>query len=63
MIIVNGKTIHFGSKTSISHLEEPNESKRQNYIKRHSKIFLKDGTRAIDRIYSPSWFSMYILWT
>jgi hypothetical protein len=62
-ITIDGRPIDFGSKTSISHLEEPNELKRQNYIKRHSKIFLKDGTRAIDRVGSPSWLSFRILWS
>ena len=62
MIIINGKTIHFGAKNSISYLEKRDDKKRENYIKRHSKIFLKDGTRAIDKQYSPAWLSIRILW-
>lgn len=62
VIRIKGKTIHFGDKNSITHLESPNPEKMKAYIARHSKIYLKDGTRAIDREYSPSWFSLYVLW-
>lgn len=61
-IIINGKTIHFGDKNSLTYLEQPDKKKRDAYIARHSKIMLKDGTRAIDKLYSPAWFSLKILW-
>lgn len=61
-IVINGKAIHFGAKNSISFLEFPDIKKRDAYIARHSKIMLKDGTRAIDKIYSPSWMAKNILW-
>lgn len=56
------KTIHFGDINSITWIESRDEKKRAAYIARHSKIILKDGTRAIDKKYSPAWFSMKLLW-
>lgn len=61
-IFINDKIIDFGSKNSITYLEEKNEKKRLAYIARHSKIILKNGKRAIDKVYSPAWFSYHILW-
>jgi hypothetical protein len=58
----NIKTVHFGSKGSETFLDHNDEKKRKAYIARHSKILLKDGTRAIDKKYSSAWFSMNILW-
>ena len=54
--------VDFGSATSTTFLERPDEKKREAYRARHSKIFLKDGTRAIDNKYSPAWFSWKVLW-
>jgi hypothetical protein len=62
MLTPDNKIVHFGDKNSISYLEKKDDKKRENYIKRHSKIFLKDGTRAIDKEYSPAQLSMLILW-
>jgi hypothetical protein len=62
LITPEGKVVHFGAKNSISYLEKRDDKKRENYIKRHSKIYLKDGTRAIDKEYSPAQLSMLILW-
>ncbi len=62
MIRINNKTIHFGSKDSQTYLEQKNDEKRNAYIARHSKIYLKDGTRAIDAKYSPAWLSYHVLW-
>jgi hypothetical protein len=61
-IVINGKVIHFGSKNSVTFLDHGDEQKRAAYKARHSKILLKDGTRAIDKIYSPAWLSFFILW-
>lgn len=56
------KSVHFGDSTSQTYAEGADENKRNAYIARHSKILLKDGTRAIDKKYSPAWFSFYTLW-
>lgn len=58
----NGKHVDFGSATSQTYLEDASENKRKGYIARHSQIYLKDGRRAIDIEYSPSWLSFHILW-
>ena len=55
-------TVHFGDKHSQTYLEGASKQKRDAYRARHSKILLKDGTRAIDSKYSPAWFSYHLLW-
>ena len=60
---IDGKVIHFGARDSQTYLEGASKQKRDAYRARHSKIFLKDGTRAIDKLYSPAWLSMKILWS
>jgi predicted GIY-YIG superfamily endonuclease len=62
MVVINGRRIHFGAKNSNTFLEGATKQKRDNYRKRHSLIYLKDGRRAIDFKYSPAWLSYYILW-
>lgn len=62
MVRINDKSIYFGDKNSQSYIEGASEEKRNAYIARHSKILLQDGTRAIDRKYSPAWLSYWILW-
>ena len=61
-IIANGKSIDFGDKNSITYLEGASQKKRNAYIARHSKIYLRNGKRAIDIPYSPAWLSFYVLW-
>jgi hypothetical protein len=56
------KTVHFGSKNSLSFLEGATKEKRDSYNKRHSKIMLKDGTHAIDRKFSSAWWAYWLLW-
>lgn len=55
-------TIHFGAKNSTTFLEGASKEKRDNYRKRHAAILLKDGSRAIDKPYSPAMLSYFILW-
>ena len=61
-ITINGKHIDFDSRNSITYLEGASDQKRKSYIARHSKILLKDGTRAIDAKYSPACLSYWVLW-
>lgn len=56
------KTVHFGSSDYEDYTTHKDIFRKNNYIARHSKILKKDGTRAIDDIFSPSWFSMWLLW-
>lgn len=65
------KTIRFGHRDyqhyydklgdwkKLNHLDE---KRRQKYRKRHSRIKTKDNKRAIDKIFSPAWFSYNFLW-
>ena len=68
MLLHDGKWTHFGnrgSKDFFIHKYDRNPKAneiRDNYRKRHSKILLKDGTRAIDKPYSPAYLSYYLLW-
>jgi hypothetical protein len=62
-IIIDGKPVHFGDPKATTFFDMPDENKRRAYIARHSKIKLKDGTRAIDLKYSPAWFSLNLLWS
>lgn len=61
----NGKvrTVDFGAAGSKTFLEHKDEAKKRAYYARHSKIYLKDGSRAIDKKYSPAWWSYMLLWS
>lgn len=63
MVIIDGRKIHFGAKNSNTFIEGANKQKRDAFKARHSKVLLKDGSRAIDLKYSPAWFSYYVLWS
>ena len=62
MVIINGKRVHFGDANSVTYIEKRDDEKRRRYIARHSRIFLKDESRAVDKIWSPSWLSLRVLW-
>ena len=76
-ILPNGKLVHFGHrdyqhyKDSVptrlggglwSHKNHMDKSRRQNYRRRHGGMKCKDGTKCINKKYSPAWFSYYFLW-
>ena len=67
-LVYQGKIIHFGNKGSKDfwihkYDKNPNAFKiRDAYRARHSKVLLKDGSRAIDKLYSPAFLSYYLLW-
>ena len=76
-ILPNGKRVHFGHKDyqhykdSVpkslggklwSKLDHNDKKRRDNYRKRHGGVLTKDGSKAYQRKYSPSWFSYYFLW-
>lgn len=58
----DGKTVHFGAKGYQDFTEHKDPERRKAYRKRHEGIKLKDGTRAIDKKFSPAWLSYNILW-
>jgi len=60
----NGKSVkvHFGSSTSSTFIDHNDLTKKKNYLARHNAIKLKDGTRAVDKILSPSFLSKWVLW-
>lgn len=74
VILSNGKTVQFGNKnyeqykdssplkiySNKNHLDV---DRKKKYLKRHSSIRLKDGSKAINKKYSPSWLSKKYLWT
>lgn len=68
MLLHKGKWVHFGARGAKDywvHKYDKNSNAdkiRNNYRARHSKILLKDGTRAIDKKYSPAFLSFYLLW-
>lgn len=57
-----GKIIHFGAKGYSDYIEHKDPKRRENYQKRHSAILLKNGSRAIDKVWSPAWLSYHINW-
>lgn len=63
LTLMDGSRIDFGAKGSQTYLEGASEAKKRAFQSRHSKIRLKDGSRAIDMKYSPAWLSWHILWT
>ena len=54
--IIDNKKLHFGSATGSTYIDEGDEKKRTNYIKRHSKLN-EDYTKV-----TPASLSRYVLW-
>ena len=61
-VVFEGKKIHFGSKGGKTFIDHGDEKKRKAWYARHSKILLKDGTRAMDNKHSPAFWSARLLW-
>lgn len=72
MTVIDNKSIHFGDinadhyfdntgllPKSMNHLDK---DRRDKYIKRHSAIKLKDGSRAVDDPGQPAYHALKILW-
>jgi hypothetical protein len=57
-----GKKVHWGSPTMEDYTQHHDKSRRKNYRSRHAGILLKDGTRAIDKKWSPAWLSYHVTW-
>lgn len=70
-ILSNGKKVSFGHQKYqqyhdkigyYKHLDHNDKKRRDSYRARHTKIKLKDGSFAVNRPYSPAWFSLHYLW-
>lgn len=55
-IVIDGKTIHFGAKGSITHLEQPNEKKRNAFHKRF------ENNKGYNDPSSSLYYSARVLW-
>jgi len=62
LILPNGRKVQFGQKGSVTYLEGASAQKRAAYKARHSKIILKDGSKAINKKNSPAYLANKILW-
>ncbi len=61
-ITPDGKKVHWGHPTMKDYTQHHDKRRRSNYRKRHAGILLKDGSRAIDKKWSPAWLSYYVTW-
>jgi len=57
-----GKKIHWGDPHMQDYTQHHNKKRRSNYKKRHAGIRLKNGSRAIDKKWSPAWLSYHVTW-
>jgi hypothetical protein len=57
-----GKTVHWGHPTMKDFTQHKSLKRRSNYRKRHAGILLKNGSRAIDKKWSPAWLSYHATW-
>ena len=58
----SGKLVHWGHPTMQDYTQHKDKKRRENYRSRHAGIKRKDGTRAIDKEWSPAWLSYYVTW-
>jgi hypothetical protein len=61
-ITPQGRKVHWGDPNMKDYTQHHSEKRRKSYKKRHSGIILKNGKRAIDRKYSPAWYSYHVTW-
>ena len=57
-----GHKVHWGSPTMQDYTQHHDPTRRKNYKSRHAGILLNDGSRAIDKKWSPAWLSYYVTW-
>jgi len=58
----NNREICWGHPKMEDYTQHHDPIRRKNFRKRFSGIILKDGTRAIDKRYSPAWLAYYVTW-
>jgi len=61
-VIYNNKKINFGDAHGSTFIEHGDNNIRNNWIARHSKILLKDGTPAYKNKNKPAFWSYHLLW-
>lgn len=61
-ITPDGKKVHWGDPNMQDFTQHHSSKRRKNYRKRHSGILLKDGSRAIDKKFSPAWLAYHLTW-
>lgn len=61
-ITPDGKKVHWGDPNMQDYTQHHDKQRRKNYRTRHAGILLKDGSRAIDKKWSPAWLSYYVTW-
>lgn len=57
-----GHLVHWGHPTMKDFTQHHSLKRRKNYRSRHAGILRKDGSRAIDKVWSPAWLSYYVTW-
>ncbi len=58
----NGKVVYWGSPDMQDYTQHHDKKRRQSYRKRAEGILLKDGSRAIDKLYSPAFYAYHLTW-
>ena len=61
-ITPSGYKVHWGEPSMQDYTQHHDPGRRKNYKSRHAGILLKDGSRAIDKKWSPAWLSYYVTW-
>ncbi len=61
-ITPTGLKVHWGDPNMKDYTQHHDKKRRLSYRKRHAGILLKDGTRAIDKKWSPAWLSYHVTW-
>lgn len=61
-ITPEGKKLYWGEPSMQDYTQHKDPERRKNYRSRHRGILLKDGSRAINKKWSPAWASYYVTW-
>jgi hypothetical protein len=61
-VIYDNKNIHFGAKNGKTFIDHKDQTKKNNWYARHSKIKNKNGQYVINLKTSPSYWSANLLW-
>jgi hypothetical protein len=61
-VVYDDKIIHFGSDVGLTYYDHKDKIKRDNWYKRHSKIYNKDDVQSIKNKHSAGFWSAHLLW-
>lgn len=61
-VVYDDKIIHFGSAVGLTYYDHKDKIKRDNWYKRHSKIYNKEGVQSIKNKHSAGFWSAHLLW-